>query len=526
MKVLIRLIGVLILVAVFLLPDYALILAQGGEDWVVYMTVTTDPNVGSVPGVGSQFGFGAKDAASDGYDSEEGDEIAPPDPISGINAYFYYPDNPPFQKNLIVSVTGPATSMTWPLMVKMVGETGNAQMTISWPDISSVPAKYVVLELQDTEGTILADMRSVDHYTFSASQGQTYNFQIQAEVGLDTTPPTVTDKSPMGSDIPVDSDISVTFSEPMNEASAENAFSIVPDVPGSFGWASNTLTFDPTTNLSHSTEYIITVAGTAEDLAGNGLDGNDNGSAEGSPADDYSWSFTTETAVTYYTLTVSGDPAAGGSVALTPEQPAGGYAAGTSVQLTATANEGYAFGSWSGALSGSTNPDTITMDSAKSVTANFVVLSAPENVDLTGADPGVESITVSSIDLGEVDTTNMPEDIEPQEAYVVSSTGTGSFTLRFTNIANAHSIVIYKVFDSTWTQIPATAITVIDATTIEVTMEVGDPILVFSKPTGAPPTVGGDAFLPNKLLLLMPWIGLAAAIIAGASLFVLKRRRA
>jgi len=180
MKALIRLVGVIALVAIFLLLGSALVFAS--EDWVVYMTVTTDPDVGSVPGEGSHFGFGAKDGASDGYDSGEGDEIAPPDPMAGINAYFYYPANPPFQKNLIVSVTDPAASITWHLLVKMVGETGDANMTISWPDISSVPAKYVALELQDTEGATLADMRSVGSYTFSASQGQTYNFQIKAEV--------------------------------------------------------------------------------------------------------------------------------------------------------------------------------------------------------------------------------------------------------------------------------------------------------------------------------------------------------
>jgi hypothetical protein len=180
MKTLIRLIGVLALVAIFLLPGSALVFAS--EDWAVYMTVTTDPDVGTVPGEGSHFGFGARDGASDGYNSGEGDEIAPPDPMSGINAYFYYPANPPFQKNLVMSVTGPATSITWPLVVKMVGETGDTSMTISWPDISSVPVKYVALELQDTEGTTLADMRSVGNYTFSASQGQIYNFQIKAAV--------------------------------------------------------------------------------------------------------------------------------------------------------------------------------------------------------------------------------------------------------------------------------------------------------------------------------------------------------
>ena len=174
--------GVFILVVILALPASVAIFAQGDEDWAVYMSVTTDANVGSVPGDSSHFGFGARDGTSDEYNSGEGDEIAPPGPVKGIDAYFYYQDNPPYQDKLILSITGPAVSITWPLVVKMVGETSDAEMTISWPDISSVPAKYIVLEFQDTGGTTLADMRSVDHYTFSVSQGQTYNFQIKAEV--------------------------------------------------------------------------------------------------------------------------------------------------------------------------------------------------------------------------------------------------------------------------------------------------------------------------------------------------------
>ena len=193
-----------------------------------------------------------------------------------------------------------------------------------------------------------------------------------------------------------------------------------------------------------------------------------------------------------YTLGVICDPIAGGSVTLEPPQPVGGYEADTSVELTATANTGYAFGSWSGDLTGSTNPDSIVMNSNKSVTANFVEFSAPGNVNVSRADAGVGSINVSSIDLSGVDTTNMPDGVEAQEAYVVDSTGTGSFTLRFTDITNASNIVLYKVVGTTWTQIPITAITVIDATTIEVTMEVGDPVLVFTLPTAAPsPPAGG-----------------------------------
>jgi hypothetical protein len=86
------------------------------------------------------------------------------------------------------------------------------------------------------------------------------------------------------------------------------------------------------------------------------------------------------TAAVYYTLTVSGS---NGSVTLNPT--GGSYASGTIVTLTAVPNSGYAFSSWSGDLSGNTNPTTITMNGNKTVTANFVV-SLCTDVSLTVAE--------------------------------------------------------------------------------------------------------------------------------------------
>jgi hypothetical protein len=56
--------------------------------------------------------------------------------------------------------------------------------------------------------------------------------------------------------------------------------------------------------------------------------------------------------------------------------PAGPYAHGTPVQVTAVADPGWAFAGWSGDLSGAVNPETITMDFDKSVTATFIVAAA------------------------------------------------------------------------------------------------------------------------------------------------------
>jgi hypothetical protein len=75
-----------------------------------------------------------------------------------------------------------------------------------------------------------------------------------------------------------------------------------------------------------------------------------------------------------------------GSVSKNPDQPT--YTYGTEVELTATADPDWTFDSWSGDLSGSTSPDTITMDGNKSVIATFnEVNQAP---DLT--DPGDQTV--------------------------------------------------------------------------------------------------------------------------------------
>jgi hypothetical protein len=64
------------------------------------------------------------------------------------------------------------------------------------------------------------------------------------------------------------------------------------------------------------------------------------------------------------TLSTNGN----GSVEANPEGP---YACFDSVSVTAIPNTGWEFANWSGDLSGSINPESVTMDGSKSVTANF-----------------------------------------------------------------------------------------------------------------------------------------------------------
>jgi YVTN family beta-propeller protein len=68
------------------------------------------------------------------------------------------------------------------------------------------------------------------------------------------------------------------------------------------------------------------------------------------------------------TVTTAGS----GTVAVNPASPDGNYACGTTtVTLTATPGAGSQFTQWSGDLTGSANPATLRMDTAKNVTATF-----------------------------------------------------------------------------------------------------------------------------------------------------------
>ena len=91
----------------------------------------------------------------------------------------------------------------------------------------------------------------------------------------DTTPPTITSTSPAhgATGVAAGAKVSVTFSEPMNQPSAQAAFSLVRSsdgarVAGTFSWSGTTMTFTPTAALTAGAQYTATVAATATDSAG------------------------------------------------------------------------------------------------------------------------------------------------------------------------------------------------------------------------------------------------------------------
>jgi hypothetical protein len=132
-----------------------------------------------------------------------------------------------------------------------------------------------------------------------------YSFYFDTEVP-DLIPPIATLWTPTGTTVLINSDIVITFNESMNTASVEAAFSYTDGSTtwtisdGAVNWnpGNTIMTFNPATDFDYSTVYTVTINGSiAEDMNGNTLDGNGNGTSEGWPDDDLSWQFTTENMV-------------------------------------------------------------------------------------------------------------------------------------------------------------------------------------------------------------------------------------
>jgi len=88
---------------------------------------------------------------------------------------------------------------------------------------------------------------------------------------VDVTKPFVTDSRPVGANTNLTPWIVVTFSEPMDRSSVEQAFSINPAMDGAFVWSSvsRVVTFVPARDLESGATYFIVIDPTARDAAGN-----------------------------------------------------------------------------------------------------------------------------------------------------------------------------------------------------------------------------------------------------------------
>lgn len=98
---------------------------------------------------------------------------------------------------------------------------------------------------------------------------------FQTDSMPDTTHPSVVSNMPEDTTtgVGINTSISLTFSEAMDISSVKSAFSIIPNITGAILWdeTRKIMTLSPTTPLSYSTDYTVTLGMGATDDAGNTL---------------------------------------------------------------------------------------------------------------------------------------------------------------------------------------------------------------------------------------------------------------
>lgn len=118
-----------------------------------------------------------------------------------------------------------------------------------------------------------------------------YSWTFTTGTTSDTTAPTVTDTSPedLATDVPLNQQVTATFSEPMDSATLTvTSFTLMDgaaSIAGDVSCPGTTATFSPSANLPPSTTIAARVTTSVKDLAGNAM------------VADFVWSFQTGTTV-------------------------------------------------------------------------------------------------------------------------------------------------------------------------------------------------------------------------------------
>ncbi len=148
-----------------------------------------------------------------------------------------------------------------------------------------------------------------------------------------------------------------------------------------------------------------------------------------------------------FTLSITIDGS--GSVSKNPNQAT--YPYGTVVQLTAVASTGWTFSSWTGNISGSTNPASITMNGNKSVTAHFMQNQYTLTITVVGSGSVTKTPNQATYPYGQVVTLTAV----PGTGYLFSSwTGDVSGSQNPTTITmNGNRVVTAHFQDSAPPQI-------------------------------------------------------------------------
>jgi len=154
---------------------------QVSAEWEASLDVALDSYTTSVD-------IGMKNDATNGFDLDH-DEMTAPSPPTGVQAYLWYPDNPPYQgiidtTKLITSIIPVEYPASWTLKVKAIGVSGETSIAWDGSEIDEIPDEYnVMLEAQDKT----VDMREASQYSWTAEADVTYTFTVRVTREIEIT---------------------------------------------------------------------------------------------------------------------------------------------------------------------------------------------------------------------------------------------------------------------------------------------------------------------------------------------------
>lgn len=219
--------------------------------------------------------------------------------VDFYNTRFKIMSSNPVNESMLVPVT---TTIKFSFSESAIKDTVEGNITIEpFTSISSYlwedSDKNLTLSLSPLSYGEIYSLTVNQNATGTSGRSLHYPFLLifYTENPLDTSPPQVEDVYPTGSEVLTNTSvINITFNELMIRGATESAFTIYPVISGEFEWEGNILIFYPEEEFMDLTTYTVTLNGSvAKDAVGHTLDGNANGAAEGSPIDDFSWSFKT-----------------------------------------------------------------------------------------------------------------------------------------------------------------------------------------------------------------------------------------
>ncbi len=152
-----------------------------------------------------------------------------------------------------------------------------------------------------------------------------------------------------------------------------------------------------------------------------------------------------------YILAASVAPAGAGTISRSVQPNASGYyPLDTTITLTATPAEGYAFVGWTGDAGGNAPTATVVLSNHRSVVATFLRFDASglTNVKLSYAPPEMTGLTIIPYPVESIPTS--PDGFRLLSAYVVQPEGSGTFALEFTGVADADNVAVFQVVNGQW----------------------------------------------------------------------------